>query len=256
MNTLRAIFRLLGFLLALTWYAAPLWVRAALGPIDWQHHQAVRQRFCKAAMRILGIQLTVEGSPYQEGPAVYASNHRSWLDPFAEMSVFWAFPVAKAEVGKLPIVAGGARATGILFVDRGNRNSRQAIMDAMLKALQQGFSILIYPEGTTSTEPATRNFKRGAFTIAAQSNTPLVPVAIAYSDPSYHWGEGMSLWNNFVQIAGEKRTQVKLMIGSPILIVEPEITMATVKAQIDEAILSRSVTPLLASPAASPPPRV
>ncbi len=240
MKTLRASLRLLAFLFVLAWRAFPLWVRAALGPIDWQHHQAVRERFAKNAMSVLGMDVRVVGKPYTAGPAVYASNHRSWLDPFVDLSVVWAFPVAKAEVGKLPIVAQGARATGILFVDRSSRSSRQAIVDEMKNALKQGFSILIYPEGTTSTQPATRSFKRGGFTVAQDADVPVVPMAIVYPDPSYHWGDGESLWKNFVQVAGERRTQVRLFIGEPRRVLDAGAEMVAVKAEIDEMILSAS----------------
>ena len=246
MKTFRASLRLLGFILTLIWHATPLWIRAALGPINWDHHQAVRQKFAKNAMKVLGIKLSVEGQTYKDGPAIYASNHRSWLDPFVDLSVVWAFPVAKAEVGKLPFVAQGAKATGILFVDRGSRSSRQAIIDEMKQALSTGFSILIYPEGTTSTEVATRAFKRGAWAVAKDAKVPIVPMAIVYPNPSYHWGDGESLWKNFVQVAGEKQTKVRLFFGDPLFVDEADIAMEQTKKIIDEIIISASAKTQLA----------
>ena len=240
MPTLRAVARLIGFLAALTYYATPLWVRAAFGKIDWDHHQRVKQRFCRKAMDILGIRLTVHGKPYEGRSCVYASNHRSWLDPFADMASFWAFPVAKAEVASLPIVAQGAKATGILFVNRGSRESRKAVVDEMVSALKSGFSILIYPEGTTSTLPATKDFHRGGFVVAQDAGSPVVPVAIVYPDPSYHWGEGESLWKNFVQVAGAKRTSVRLFIGEPIEVADANDARERTRAVIDEMILTAS----------------
>jgi len=238
MNTLRASWRLLLFLGTLTWYAFPLWIRAALGPIDWEHHQMIRQKFATSALRKLSVRLNVEGTPYQGGPCVYASNHRSWLDPFLQLATVWAFPVAKAEVGKLPIVAQGAKATGILFVDRGSKNSRKDVVEQMVGALKKGFSILIYPEGTTSTDPGTISFKRGGFTVAQEAECPIVPMAVKYSDPSYHWGDGESLWKNFVQIAGTKEaTEVTLYIGKPVRIQNAIADMKTVREEIDTWIL-------------------
>ena len=239
MKTLRAVTRLIRFLGALTYYATPLWVRAARGPIDWEHHQTVRQRFARSAMKILGITIELEGQPYRGGACVYASNHRSWLDPFVDLAVVWAFPVAKAEVGKLPIVAQGARATGILFVDRGDRSSRVAIMEEMAAALRRGHSLLVYPEGTTSTETATREFKRGAFVAAEQSGCPLVPMGIAYPSPHYHWGDGESLWRNFVDVAGTRRTRVSLYIGAPRIVADAAGAMAATRTELDEWILGR-----------------
>ena len=248
MKTLRACWRLLRFLASLTWHATPLWIRAARGPIDWDHHQTVRQRFCTSAMRILGIDLHVDGEPYRGGACVYASNHRSWLDPFVDMAVVWAFPVAKAEVGKLPIVADGARATGILFVDRGDRNSRKAVVEEMVRTLREGKSILIYPEGTTSTEPATKTFQRGAFLVAAQAGVPIVPLAIVYPRPDYHWGEGESLWANFVQVAGQKRTRIRLFIGEATDFSASEDAAGDLRAVIDAYILRHTDPQYLPTP--------
>lgn len=238
MNTLRASWRLFLFLSTLTWYGFPLWIRAAIGEIDWEHHQAVRQKFAKSALIKLGIKLTVEGTPYEGGACVYASNHRSWLDPFLQLATVWAFPVAKAEVGNLPIVAQGARATGILFVDRGSKNSRKDVVEQMVGALKKGFSILIYPEGTTSTKPGTIAFKRGGFTVAQEAECPIVPLAVRYPDPSYHWGDGESLWKNFVQIAGSKSTAVTMYIGKPRMVADSVEAMKTTRGEIDNWILN------------------
>ncbi len=237
MNTLRAAWRLFAFITSLIWHAIPLWIRAARGPIDWAHHQQVRQNFAKSAMRILGIDLTVIGKPYRgETACVYISNHRSWLDPFAELSIVWAWPVAKAEVGKLPFVAQGGKATGILFVDRSDRKSRRAVVEAMIATLRQGFSILIYPEGTTSTHPQTKDFQRGAFIVAAEAGAPVVPMAVVYPRPDYHWGEGESLWRNFVQVAGQEHTSLTIYIGEARPVVGTEATASAVKAEIDDFI--------------------
>lgn len=246
--TLRATWRLLRFLASLTWHATPLWIRAARGPIDWDHHQAVRQKFCQSAVRILGIDLHVDGEPYRGGACIYASNHRSWLDPFVEMAVVWAFPVAKAEVGSLPIVADGARATGILFVDRANRDSRKLVLEQMISTLRDGKSILIYPEGTTSTEPATKTFQRGAFLVASQAAVPIVPMAVVYPRPDYHWGEGESLWANFVQVAGQRHTKLRLYIGKPMDLTDSADAAGELRAVIDAYILAHTDPQYLATP--------
>ncbi len=257
MKTLRAVYRIVAFLAALTWYAAPLWIRSARGPIDWDHHQAVRQRFCRKAMQILGIRLHVEGEPYRAGTCIYVSNHRSWLDPFVEMSVVWAFPVAKAEIAKYPIVSQGARATGILWVDRNSRSSRQSTMGEMVREVNDGHNILIYPEGTTSVEVTTLPFRRGGFGVAQECDVPAVPLAIAYPDSSYHWGVGVSLWDSYVRLAGEKRTDVYLYIGTPQRITDSAADVAAVREQIDRLLLKHDAKfhPGSNSPLNSPPPK-
>lgn len=204
------------FIGVLVFYATPLWIRSAMGEIDWDHHQKVRQKFCKALMRIYNIEIEVYGKPYKEGPCVYTSNHRSWMDPFVMLTHVWAFPVAKAEVGDVPFVAAGARATGILFVKRESKSSRRQVIDLMNKELENGHSILIYPEGTTSKPIETKPFQRGGFLVASTSNVPVVPMAIIYDNSELHWGEDETMWENYVKLAFQKKIRVKLFIGEPL----------------------------------------
>ena len=74
--------------------------------------------------------------------------------------------------------------------------------------------------------------------MAAEAGRPVVPLAVVYPDPSYHWGDGENLWANFVQVAGAKRTRLRLVIGDPIAVAPDgsEAAMTEARAWTDARI--------------------
>lgn len=71
------------------------------------------------------------------------------------------------------------RLTGYISVDRADRKTVAATIDAAVKQLQSGISMVIFPEGTRSLDGRLRPFKRGACVIAIHAGVPVVPVSIA-----------------------------------------------------------------------------
>jgi 1-acyl-sn-glycerol-3-phosphate acyltransferase len=149
-----------------------------------------RARFCRQALRILGIKYKHEGEMYSKGPCLYVSNHRSLLDPLIQLGYIDAFIVSKAEVGSYPLLGKGAKETGIILVHRESQSSRKAALSAIEKTLVSGYPVLIYPEGTTHGGDLPNDFRRGAIELASQLGIPIVPVMIEYPDPSYYWVDG------------------------------------------------------------------
>ena len=165
-------------------------------------------------MRILGVKATVHGHA-QESPCLYVSNHRSMLDPYIELHHINAHIVSKAEVAKYPLVGYGAGLTGVIYVQRDKLSSRTATRDAIREVLEGGESVLIYPEGTTSGETLTQEFRKGSFEVAITSGIPIVPVAIGYGNPEDNWADG-PLFPFFLRKFAKRRTYAELHIGSPL----------------------------------------
>jgi len=186
-------------------------------------------------MKIAGVKLKVEGKSIK-GPALYVSNHRSMLDPFIELHLIEAFIVSKAEVEEYPIIGPGARATGVIFVKRGEHTSRSAVKEAIHKTLADGYSVLIYPEGTTSKELTTQDFKLGSFKVAVEAGVPVVPVALDYRDESHKWDEG-GLMEFVMNKLSSKRIDTAISIGEPLVGDNPVELMKTSKAWIQKELL-------------------
>ena len=117
-------------------------------------------------------------------PYVIVANHRSNLDaPVAAIS--WPGRVrylAKKELLKIPLV-GQLFSVTTVNVDRSNRESKLKSVELLKKYLLAGDNIFMFVEGTRNkTDRPLIDFKDGAFTIAVQTQTPILPMLFINTD--------------------------------------------------------------------------
>ena len=163
------------------------------------------------AYPILNLKVEVRGTPI-DGPALYVSNHRSFTDPIAISKYLNAFVIAKAEVASYPVINKGAEVTGVLYVQRTDKNSRSETRKAFVDVIKNGHNILVYPEGTISVQKDPLEFKRGTFFEAAKEDITVVPVAIEFRHEKDIWTISNFLGQYFNQFSKWK-TEVKLSFG-------------------------------------------
>jgi len=134
--------------------------------------------------RLLGIRLDVTGMEHvvAERPSVYCINHLSNVDVVAFEALFPRCPrlrgLYKAEMSRIPILGRAMRVVGFVPVDRHNRASAMASVEAAAARLVAGDSILIAPEGTRGRGGDLQPFKKGGFVLAIKAQAPVVPVAL------------------------------------------------------------------------------
>ena len=112
---------------------------------------------------------------------VVISNHLSNIDSlilFKLLKIKWAF-MAKKEVYKLPVFRTAAKSFNFIKVDRGNPNDRESINEQAKNLFKNGWSLMVYPQGTRVDKNEFKEFKNGAFHIAQQNNVRILPVVIA-----------------------------------------------------------------------------
>jgi 1-acyl-sn-glycerol-3-phosphate acyltransferase len=110
---------------------------------------------------------------------VIVPNHQSMLDiVFFNMLHHRLRWVSKIEVFKLPIVGWEMRMVKYIELVRGNKASVVKMMEKCVESLQDGISVVIFPEGTRSLTGEIGKFKAGAFQIAVKTDKPLLPVLI------------------------------------------------------------------------------
>ncbi|MFQ3171774.1 MAG: 1-acyl-sn-glycerol-3-phosphate acyltransferase [Oleispira sp.] len=127
----------------------------------------------------LNIELVINGSPTSE-PALWVCNHISWLDILLLAGNNCVDFMAKSEVADWPIIGGIVRRTGTLFIDRDNKFKAYKALPELQQRLESGKSVLIFPEGTTSTGEFCLPFKPMFYQAAIRSNMLIQPVSLKY----------------------------------------------------------------------------
>jgi 1-acyl-sn-glycerol-3-phosphate acyltransferase len=125
-------------------------------------------------IRIEGRKKAVKGTAY-----IIISNHQSILDIVLINSLRYRFKwISKIENMKMPILGWYLRMAGYITVNRGNKESKEEMMEKSYQCLKRGTSIMMFPEGTRSLDMEIGFFKRGAFQLAISAQKPILPVLI------------------------------------------------------------------------------
>jgi 1-acyl-sn-glycerol-3-phosphate acyltransferase len=67
-----------------------------------------------------------------------------------------------------------------MLVDRRNPD-RAGILKHAARLVEQGLSLIVFPEGTRSADGRVGRFKGGSFVLAIEAGLPIVPVSISGS---------------------------------------------------------------------------
>lgn len=110
---------------------------------------------------------------------VFVSNHQSIYDVPV---LFAALPlqlriIAKASLGRFPVLGWHLRWTGHLLVDRARAGA--GALKQVARMMRRGHSLIVFPEGTRSADGRVGRFRRGLFLLAIDAGLPVVPVAVA-----------------------------------------------------------------------------
>ena len=111
---------------------------------------------------------------------IFVVNHNSYLDALAVVRVIpQSFkPLGKIEMTKVPIF-GFIYKRLVILIDRSSKESRDQSVLALKEQIAIGQSILIFPEGTMNkTTSHLTDFYDGAFRIAIETQTPILPLTI------------------------------------------------------------------------------
>jgi 1-acyl-sn-glycerol-3-phosphate acyltransferase len=177
----------------------------------------IRTLWCKLTIAILGIHLHKTGHLNRHPGTMYAGNHRSFIDPIIAFAfIDNGYAVSKAEVSSYPLIGAGAQLSGVIYVQRNNSISRNDAKFAITEILREKKSILIYPEGTTSTEKNILPFKQGAFLSAFSTHSPVLPIAIEMGNPKKDFWYKDGLISQFFITYSKWRTDIYIHFFNPI----------------------------------------
>ena len=140
--------------------------------IDWA-------KYCVDAT---GAQVEVTGieNVPTDRSVVYIGNHQGIFDiplllgyiPYQK-----AF-IAKIEILKIPMISDWMKLMKCVFLDRKNPRQSVEAMHQGMENVKNGYSMVIFPEGTRNKGGPVKEFKPGSFKLAFQSEADIVPVTI------------------------------------------------------------------------------
>ena len=160
--------------------------------------RAIGRNGMKFVMWCIGAPIHVRGlSHLPAGPALCVSNHASYLDGLvltAALPARYTF-VVQDGAAHWPLVGLMIRRMGVSFVNRSSARSGAVQTRAMLKRLQGGESLTIFPEGTFKDDPGLLPFKKGAFLLAARAGVPVVPAVIHGTRRLWGGGRKLPRWS-------------------------------------------------------------
>ena len=141
-----------------------------------------KQWWLARTTQLLGIEVQVKGQVPQPAPEkgiLYVSNHVSWIDIPLIGGLSQLNFLSKAEVRGWPLIGKLAEGTGTLFIQRGSGDAER-VSKSIADYLDEGRSVLFFPEGTTSDGSQVRRFFPKLFKAARHTQIDLCPLAIHY----------------------------------------------------------------------------
>ena len=182
LRALRSVAVWTGITVATVLFGLPSILAAFLPPRgDWFLHFA--RGWSRTILFFSGVRVRVLNPERLDGARglVIVSNHESYADILVLLANL-PLPVrllAKRSIFRVPVLGWSIRAAGFVPVDRGVRSRGAATLEASLRLLKRGRSIVLFPEETRTHDGELLPFKPGAALLALRSGFPLLPVAIA-----------------------------------------------------------------------------
>ena len=148
-------------------------------PLRWAIARRCAGLFLKATATKVTIN-GIENIPTDGQAYVLVSNHSSYLDSYVLLATLPGYIrfIAKKELARhffnrIPLTNIHTE-----FVDRFETDKSFKDTQRLTSLLKAGNSLMFFAEGTFTRIPGLRPFYLGAFTIAAEAQAPIVPVAI------------------------------------------------------------------------------
>ncbi|KAI3799015.1 hypothetical protein L1987_34303 [Smallanthus sonchifolius] len=172
-----------------------------------------------------------ENLPPKDSPAIYVSNHQSFLDIYTLLTLGRNFKfVSKTAIFLYPVVGWAMFLLGTIPLKRMDRKSQLQTLKRCMELVKNGGSVFFFPEGTRSRDGSLGPFKKGAFSIAAKTGVPVVPITLV--------GTGK------IMPAGMEGTvnagAVKIFIHQPIIGDNPDILCTRVRNVIADELVRQA----------------
>ncbi len=140
------------------------------------------------------LHISGESVSHPRNPYVVVCNHQSLADIPLISNLPWEMKwMGKKELFSLPVIGWMMKLSGDIPVDRGSARSGVLAFSMAKHYLEQKCSVMMFPEGTRTTDGRVRPFNDGAFHLAVSAGVPILPLVIDGSRdciPKHSWKFG------------------------------------------------------------------
>jgi len=146
-------------------------------------NRAIRKFWGRSQRFFGGYKLEVIGN-FSDEANILLINHQSMLDIIVieelhPKDVCW---IAKAQIGKIPIIGKILSLPKMIAVERENKHSLIKLLSEAKDRVENGRVLAIFPEGTRSQTNKLLPFKGGAKLLVEKLNLKVQPIVIVGSD--------------------------------------------------------------------------
>jgi len=186
-NVILGLYFWILMVLTLIAYGPYLAIRKISEPLTKKYLLFLSRQWAKHIIWIAGVKVVVQGIENipSSNRVAFVTNHQGYFDiPILISTIpkLLGF-IAKAELGKVPIVNIWMKAIGCIFIERKKASESLNKTRARIEQAQQGEPVVLFPEGTRSKGPRLGRFKTGSLQILLSTDLMIVPVSVS---GSYH----------------------------------------------------------------------
>lgn len=210
----------------------------------------------KGVCKIFGLKVIVEGQALHKQQTVFVCNHLSYLDIPVLGSVLKASFIAKREVAGWPVFGFLSRMQQTAFISR-SRNDAKREKNALSNMLDEGKSLILFAEGTSTDGTTVAPFKSSLFSMTLDDNRHnlmIQPVTLRIEQVDgkspdaqavrdmYAWHGDMTMPPHLKAFTGSRGAVIRVIFHAP---VDPK-TFSDRKVMADQchaAVLSGITAP-------------
>ena len=139
--------------------------------------------FLRCTARVVGTRVERVGTPLRRD-VFFIANHLSWIDILALAGASGTAFVAKWELSQVPVIGWLCGLNRTVFVKRENRMGVAEQINALKEALQDNWSVTVFPEGTVTDGQSLLPFKSSMLSVLEPPPPGVLvqPVVMDYGD--------------------------------------------------------------------------
>lgn len=140
-------------------------------------------QWCKRVIQDFDIQIDLKGKENipDTGPVVFAGNHQGFGDIVLCLYAFDKFQtgfLAKDNLARLPFYGKWIKDIRSVFIEREDTRASLKAINEGIELIEEGYSLVVFPEGTRSKNEIMAEFKRGSLRLATKLGVPIIPFTI------------------------------------------------------------------------------